>query len=79
MNKHESLGLWLIGDNDEGQLGLHHNEYVQELTSWNSVNKQLNIKQILTSKYTIIYIDHDNQYWVSGYNEYGECGINHDD
>ena len=79
MSNDESLSLWVIGDNGVGELGLHHKEYVKELTSWNLVNTELNIKEILTTQNTIIYIDHDNQHWVSGWNASGQCGINHND
>ena len=77
MSKDKGVDLWVIGENSCGQLGLHHTHSVKELTSWNLVNKQLNIKQILVTKDTIIYIDHNNQHWVSGSNAYGKCGLNH--
>ena len=79
MNEDNGISLWVIGANKtNGRLGLHHKDNVHELVSWNLIKEELIIEEIFITKYTTIYIDYDNQCWVSSHNINEECGIHND-
>ena len=47
--------VFVIGNNEYGQLGLHHDKEVKELVAWNEHNKNITIEKINNGGgYTII-------------------------
>ena len=63
--------MYVIGNNDDGELGMNHLHNIKKLTKhgkhW--------IKNIFCGFYFNIFIDDNNNYWSAGNNEYGSCGI----
>ena len=67
--------LYVIGNNGAGQLGLHNQENVRSLISWNKTNPNIIINNISTANRHTIFTDIDNNNWVAGYNRNGQCGL----
>lgn len=69
--------LYVCGSNFYGELGLGHNNLVENFIKCDSFNE--NVKYLsdygVTSN-TQYLIDMDNNLWVSGKNTEGQCGIN---
>eukprot|EP01084_Bolivina_argentea_P315731 547100_1 len=61
--------IYMIGDNKHPGLDLSHGIGIIRLP-----DKQ-NVKQINCGKYYTIFTDNNNQFWVVGDNDYGQCGV----
>eukprot|EP01084_Bolivina_argentea_P195326 335113_1 len=69
--------LYVIGRNDNGQLGLNHTKDIKSLIQH---TVDINIDEVHTGNQHTIFItsdhDADHQYYASGNNEHGQCPIN---
>jgi len=82
----ENGEVWVMGNNQDGQLGVGHNSYVyipQKLETDSEGNKVKPIKQILSKKFTFssrysyntFYIAEDGTIYVCGLNRSGSLGV----
>ena len=83
--------VYVWGDNDEGQLGLGHNQsqnspqkfapmQMNRREGGTSERGKLNlpnIKQIICGSYHTIALTNSNEIWVWGYNNCGQLGLGH--
>ena len=67
----EEVDLYVIGKNDNNELGLDFIN-VNELTKF---NHSLCVKQVNCTLNSTFFTDNNNRYFVSGCNEQGQCGI----
>ena len=67
--------MYVIGQNESGELGLGNTEAVFKLIE----HSKHGIKNIICGYQYKIYIDYNNNYWSAGYNSYGTCSINKKD
>eukprot|EP01084_Bolivina_argentea_P036067 66752_1 len=74
--KEKTQFVYVIGYNEYGELGIKNKKATFTLTSWNKHNKRIKIKSIHCSIDTIIFRDYKNNYFVTGNNIFGQCGIN---
>ena len=63
--------MYVIGDNDNGELGMNNEYCIKQLTK----HKKHGIKNIICGYNFNIFIDDNNNYWSAGNNKYGSCGI----
>ena len=70
--------LWVGGYNQQGSLGLGHNDDVYTITQ---VTDMLDVKEIIIASYSVIYVmKTDGVLWACGMNNNGQLGIgNYDD
>eukprot|EP01084_Bolivina_argentea_P157913 275147_1 len=68
--------LYVIGNNNAGQLGINHRNNVEELINWNKCNQNISVQQIYCALSNTIFVDNDKNIWISGYNYNGQCAIN---
>eukprot|EP01084_Bolivina_argentea_P230145 388250_1 len=66
--------VFVIGDNDCGQLGFDHTNKITELTEW---NQNISIKSINIGFGFTIITDTNDKIWCVGTNEYGQLGMCH--
>lgn len=70
----EAGNLWASGDNDYGQLGLGY-AYGAETFTKNTSSSLPNIASIDVKQNHAYSLDKNGDFWVVGYNYYGELGI----
>lgn len=76
----ESNGsVWCSGQNNDGQLGLSHNndQYIPTEITYFSKNN-IKIKDIECGSYHNLAIDYDDKIYSWGFNKYGQCGNGQD-
>ena len=71
----ESNELWACGYNENGQLGLGHNEKRNILTNLNWTGGP--IKQITCGSHHTFVLTENHELWACGYNKDGQLGLGH--
>lgn len=63
--------LWVIGDNECGQLGTGDNN---NKNTWTEITTISNVKAIGAGDVHSLAITEDGKLWLTGWNEYGQLG-----
>ena len=67
--------VFVVGRNSSAELCLGHFKRVRKLINWQKYNENLKVKHVNNAYFFTIITDNQQKYYITGFNQFGECGM----